>query len=251
MSRLPFPSVFRRSGLALAPRTLTAAAALAISLSACADREASTSSTYPRDYRERHPIVLTEASRALDVFVVGIGGLDRRQRDDVKTFAEEYRKLGSGAIVAQVPGHARADVEAQRTLDAIRSTLSANGVPGAALSVETYLPTDPSITSPIRLSYRRFEAKVSSKCGLWPQDLGVSDYTFNVRNEPYWNLGCATQSNIASQIADPIDLVRGRTEGRIDTLRRAKDIDNLRQGKDPSTQWRQDDRGKINTSVGN
>jgi pilus assembly protein CpaD len=107
------------------------------------------------------------------------------------------------------------------------------------------------VASPIRLSFRRLQAKVAGKCGLWPQDLGVSDYGFNVRNEPYWNLGCSTQSNFAAQIVDPVDLVRGRAEGRIDTLRRGKDIDNLRQGKDPSTQWRQDDKGKISTTVGN
>jgi hypothetical protein len=34
-------------------------------------------------------------------------------------------------------------------------------------------------------------------------------------------------------------------------MRRGKDIDNLRQGKDPSTQWRQDEKGKIRAIVGN
>jgi pilus assembly protein CpaD len=64
------------------------------------------------------------------------------------------------------------------------------------------------------------QAKVGGRCGLWPQDLGVSDPKFNAGNDPYWNLGCAMQSNVASQVADPLDLVRGRSEGRVDTVRR-------------------------------
>ncbi len=230
---------------------LLAGGALLGALAACADRAVVTNSTYPRDHRERHPIVIADAPRNLDIFVVGPGGLDGRQTQDVANFAEEYRRTGDGALTVQMPGHTRNAAETRRTLDAVRSALRAGGVPGAAVAVQGYLPTDPSVASPIRLSFRRLQAKVSGKCGLWPQDLGVSDYGFNVRNEPYWNLGCATQSNFAAQIHDPVDLVRGRAEGRIDTLRRGKDIDNLRQGKDPSTQWRQDDKGKINSAVGN
>jgi type IV pilus biogenesis protein CpaD/CtpE len=45
---------------------------------------------------------------------------------------------------------------------------------------------------------------------------------FRCAGRPYWNLGCAMQSNVASQIADPVDLVRGRQEGRIDTASRSR-----------------------------
>jgi pilus assembly protein CpaD len=117
--------------------------------------------------------------------------------------------------------------------------------------VSTYRPSDPTIASPIRLSFAALKAKVASTCGLWPQDLGVSDPGFNMRNEPYWNLGCATQANMAAQVADPVDLVRGRQEGLADATRRAKDVENIRQGKDPSTQFRQDGRNRINQAVGN
>ena len=39
-------------------------------------------------------------------------------------------------------------------------------------------------------------------------------------------------------MADPVDLARGRSEGRIDTIRRAANIDKLRQGQDPSTDYK-------------
>ena len=57
------------------------------------------------------------------------------------------------------------------------------------------------------------------------------------------------QSNVASQVADPVDLVRGRPEARIDTVRRMENIKKLREAQDPSTQYRaQDD--KISKALG-
>ena len=58
-------------------------------------------------------------------------------------------------------------------------------------------------------------------------------------------------SNIASQTADPLDLVRGRPEVPPDTVRRMGNIDKLRQANDPSTNYRQDTQNKISTTVGN
>ena len=228
---------------------LLAAAALGGLLAACAPDRAVTGSLYPRDYRERHPIMLADAPRTLDVFVTTAHGLDGRQYADVRAFAAEFHRSGQGGIMAQVPAGTRHDGAVQRTLDALRGALQAGGVP--AVAVSTYVPAEPLAASPIRLTFRRMQAKVASKCGLWPQDLGSSDPRFNAQNAPYWNLGCALQTNVAAQIADPVDLVRGRAEGRPDTLRRTKPIENLREGKDPSTQYRQDERGKISQTLGN
>ena len=112
-----------------------------------------------------------------------------------------------------------------------------------------YAAADPVLASPVRLSFQRMQAKVASACGIWPQDLGVSNPSFNLRNEPSWNLGCAVRSNIAAQTDDPVDLVRGRPEGRIDTVRRTQVIGKLRQGNDPSTKWNQDGKNEVKTNV--
>jgi pilus assembly protein CpaD len=238
------------------PKTRRALRPLAIlvaglPLAACGADRAVTGSTYPHDYRQRHPIMLAEGTRTLDVFINAAHGLDPRQREDVLAFALEYRRYGQGPLAAQVPGGSGAEIGAHRTLAAVREALDAGGVPGGYLSVSTYLVADPRAASAIRLSFQRLKAKVAGKCGLWPHDLGVSDVRADFGNAPYWNQGCALQSNVAAQVVDPVDLVRGRQEGRIDTLRRSKDIDNLRQGKDPSTQYRSDEKGKINQQVGN
>jgi pilus assembly protein CpaD len=192
--------------------------------------------------------VLADGSRTLDVFF-SPAGLDPRQHEDVRAFALEYRRYGQGPMSAQIPTGAGTDFMAHRTLGAIREAL-ADGLPGAHVAVSTYTVSDPKLASAVRLSFRRLQAKVASKCGLWPKDLGVSDVRANVDNEPTWNLGCAVQTNVAAQVADPVDLVRGRQEGRIDTLRRSKDIDNIRQGKDPSTQYRQDGQASVKQQAG-
>lgn len=230
---------------------LGALAGLALLIGACAPDRAVTGSTYPYDHHARHPIVLAEGARKLDVFLVGSGLLGSRQRDDVRAFVAEYREHGQGPIAVQIPTGGRTDALAHRTFESIRAATAELGLPDGLLAVSSYVVADPAIASAIRLSFRRLQAKVASKCGLWPQDLGGSDPRHNYGNEPYWNLGCATQANLAAQVADPIDLVRGRPETHGDTLRRVQDIQDLRAGKDPSTVYRQDDQNRINRSVGN
>ena len=217
--------------------------AAGLPLGACGADRTVTGSTYPPDYRQRHPIVLAEAPRTLDVFVVPRAA---SIRVSARMSSLSRSSIGATARAAHGAdaGRVRRELGAHRTLEAVREALESGGIPGGYLAVSTYLVADPRAASAIRLSFQRLQAKVAGKCGLWPQDLGVSNMSADFNNGPYWNLGCALQANVAAQVADPIDLVRGRQEGRIDTLRRSKDIENLRQGKDPSTQYRSDEKGR-------
>ncbi|MEH3119501.1 MAG: CpaD family pilus assembly protein [Methylorubrum populi] len=221
-------------------------------LGACrAERVAATGSTYPIDVRTRHPIVLADADRTLDVFPTGIGHVDPRQRADIEAFLVEYRRYGRGLLVVEVPRGVSPALAGpvERTGAAIRRLANAMGLPPGGVRVGAYPVANPNLAAPLRLSFQRMQAKVADKCGLWPRDLGASDLRADWSNEPSWNLGCATQATIAAQVADPIDLVRGRPEGRIDTIRRTQDIGRLREGKDPSTEWRQDGKTNVNNDV--
>lgn len=235
---------------AAARRPTLALVALAGALAACAPDRVVTSSTslYPHDARHRHPVVLADGPRTLDVFLANGGRIGQRQREDLHAFAAEYRRSGRGPLVAHLPV---SEGNAHWALEGVRRALAEGGVPGSALVVGSYQPADPGLASPIRLSFKRLQAKVAGKCGLWPQDLGGSDQAFNASNDAYWNFGCAYHSNLAAQVADPVDLVRGRPETPGDTQRRTRDIQDLRDGKDPSTVYRQDDRGRITQGVGN
>jgi pilus assembly protein CpaD len=115
--------------------------------------------------------------------------------------------------------------------------------------VGSYEAHDPTMAAPIRLSFAGLKAEVPHECGQWPHDLGSSQFRNGLENRSYWNFGCAYQSNLAAQVADPVDLVRARAEGRIDTGKRMYGIDQIRKGKDPSTEYRQQ-ATTINQSVG-
>ncbi len=245
------PSPTRLPVRALAPVSVLVLAGL---LGACrADRVATTGSTYPIDVRTRHPIVLADADRTLDVFPTGVGHIDPRQAADIEAFLLEYRRYGRGLITLELPQGVAPSlaVPVERTGAAIRRLGAELGVPPGGWTVGGYPVANPGLASPVRLTFQRMQAKVSSKCGLWPRDLGASDIRADWSNEPQWNLGCATQSNIAAQVADPVDLVRGRPEGRIDTVRRTRDIGEMRKGKDPSTEWRQDGKTDVKEQVKN
>lgn len=223
---------------------------LAAGLGACSREPQVTGSIFPTDTRERHPIVLRDAPRSLDVFVGRAGGgLDPRQAEDVRVFAAEFRAKGRGGLVAQVPTGAGRDIAARDTLDGIRRALSQGGVPPRVLAVQTYPVQDPSLASPIRLTFASLQAQLPHDCGQWPEDLGISNFRKNTANEPHWNFGCATQATLAAQVADPIDLVRARDEGRVDTVKRLNAITRIREGRDPSTQYRQE-TPSINSTVG-
>ncbi|WP_349369633.1 CpaD family pilus assembly protein [Salinarimonas sp.] len=230
------PRTGRRTAAAFAGRLFLVGALAA--LGACADRVVQTGSTYPADYRERHPIALTQTPAVLDVMIRGVG-LDPRQRTDVAAFAARYRDGGSGALHVQVP-EGGDEIGTRRTLESVRATLAAAGVPAGYLSVSGYRPANAELAAAIRLSFRQLDARVQSRCGLWPQDLGVSDAGFNLRNEQHWNHGCATQNNVAAQVADPVDLVRARTATPIDVNARLPDVRAVRAAEYPATSFPED-----------
>lgn len=230
---------------------ILAVLACALALGACAGGKRDlASSGVPTDTRERHPIVLRDAPRSLDVFVGRAGdGLDRRQAEDVLRFGEDYRRSGRGGLVAEVPKGTNRDIAAHDTLAAIRRSLAQAGVPQGSLSVTTYPVVDPQLAAPIRLTFASLQAGLPHSCGQWPNDAGASNIISDMQNEPLWNFGCATQANLAAQVADPLDLVRARTEGRLDTQKRMNAIEKLRKGQDPSTQYRQE-QTSISNAVG-
>lgn len=228
-----------RSGSPPSLRTTAVLFVLGTLAAGCANKVDTTASLAPIDVRERHPIVLKDAPRSLDVFVGRSGAaLDRRQSEDVADFAREYRQSGRGGMVAEVPTGGRRELATHDALSGIRAALARGGVSPNALTVRSYPIQDPGLASPIRLTFASLQAKLPHECGQWPTDLGSSDFKFSASNEPYWNFGCAAQATLAAQVADPIDLVRARNEGRPDIVKRMGAIAKIREGKDPSTEYR-------------
>ena len=232
---------------------LACACALAALAGACKAEPPVTGAIGPTDYRARHPIVLADGTRSLDVFPTGPGHLDPRQGADVDAFMLEYRRYGRGGMLMEVPRGlppARAGAT-ERTAGHILQRAGQDGVARGDIVANPYPVAAPELAAPIRLSFQRMQAKVADACGTWPRDVGASDFALDNSNRPFWNFGCSTQSMVAAQVADPVDLVRGRPEGRIDSVKRIRDVGQLREGKDPSTQWRQDGQTSVKAQVGN
>jgi pilus assembly protein CpaD len=221
--------------------------ALAALLGGCgADRTVSNAAREPSDVRQRHPIVLADKSRTLDIFVgTNANALDPRQKEDLRAFVAEFREHGKGAMTASVPVGGTNPAGDARGIEMIRTALGGpkNNFP---LSVQTYAVEDPSLAAPIRLSFAELGAKVPHGCGRWPKDLSGSTTKDGIENEQYWNFGCAEQQNLAAMVADPIDLVRPQVEGRIDVVKRSGEIEKLRKGQDPATSY--DDKNKATIS---
>ena len=84
-------------------RLALAGLVIAAGLGGCAGmRQDDVTGSLPTDYRQRHPIILREAPRHLDIFASRGASLDARQEADVIAFAGDYRRNGRGGMVAYV-----------------------------------------------------------------------------------------------------------------------------------------------------
>jgi pilus assembly protein CpaD len=229
---------------------LLAAVALSGVLCACGVDRTSNVWRDPSDYRDRHPIVLTDKAHTLDLFVgTNAGVLDPRQREDLRAFVLEFHRYGKGVMTAYVPvGSLNPGADA-RGLETIRAALGGKG--SVPLSVQTYPVVDPSLASPIRLSFAELGAKVPHPCGQWPKDLSGSNTREGIENEQFWNFGCASQQNFAAQVADPIDIMRPQVEDKIDVVKRSNEIDKLRKGQDPATKYDTQNKAQISITGAN
>jgi len=208
--------------------------AAAISLAGCVSDSMATSSITTDDYRARHPIVLAKAPTTLDVFPVGDNTIDAASIQDIRAFAERYRRFGTGRMYILSPWGGGYRTHA--AVVEIRRVLASSGL-GGFIGVSSYRVAAPSLAAPIRLSFRGLKAEVPSECGQWPDDLASGGSTVGWKNESYYNFGCATQSMLAAQVDDPRDFDHARALGPVDEEMRLRAIKNVRQGQDPGTNW--------------
>ena len=216
---------------------------LATSLAGCYTQRM-TQEVYPNDYRERHPITLKERERTVEIFLGrNRGGLTPSQRAYVLSFAQYWRREASSGIIVDVPQGGPTDRAAADSMREVNSIFTASGVPQNAVYVHSYTPSDSALAS-IKINYSKLVAE-AGPCGLWPHDLGTSlDHNYN-ENRPYWNLGCASQRNLAAMVDNPADLVQPRGEAPAYSPRRSVAIDKYRKGESPSGKYDGYDAGKI------
>jgi pilus assembly protein CpaD len=199
----------------------------------------------PADYRQRHPITVSEGERTLEMFIGRArGGLNPAQRADVIAFARTWQRESTGGIVIQVPTGTANAYAASDAMQEVRAVLSAGGVPPNVIATQPYQPADPRIMANLKLVYPKMVAS-AGPCGLWPNDIGPSyDRKYN-ENGQYYNFGCANQRNLAAMVENPADLVQPRGETPPLASRRATVLEKYSKGEEFPGKYPDAEKGKV------
>ena len=164
---------------------------------------------------QRFPLVVEPQMQIYRLPLQG-NAFDPIAERELEHLASDYVANGSGTITLSA---ASPDpTAAARAADELVSL----GVQRSRILIVAPGAQDPPGTTTV--SYIRYGAVVPP-CGDWSEDLAMT-YT----NRPSANLGCATQHNLAAEIADPRDLVAPKPLGTVDAPRRLTIIDKYREG---------------------
>jgi len=226
---------------------------LALLLGACKHDEPDLYTASVSDYRDRHPVRLIDGKRSIQIMVGSARpGLTATQRAEIASLGSDWRQEGTGYVLIETPEAAVNSMAAKHTIREIKSLLQFAGVPPRATIVRGYRPPYREDLGAIRVTYTKIQA-VAGPCGQWPDNMGpglVGNERYPLpasENVPYWNFGCATQSNLAAAVATPEDLVQPRPETPAYAARRQTVVDKYRQGQDPSTIYTQNSGAKLST----
>ncbi len=220
-------------------RTVMVALLAALPLAAC-QQGPMTTGTVPLTVEERHPIGVVPERVVLDVGAPG-GAMSPRDAEELQSFVMAYGQEGQGPLYVLAPNGSANRRDAELIYAEARRIAHDSGIPVAAISYAGYdAPPGPA---PVRLLYERLTA--ATTCGQWPTN-AASD----LRNEPYYNYGCATQKNLAAMIEDPRDLESMRPTTPRDATRRQVVHGKYQQGQSTATDYGDDGAGRI-SDVGN
>jgi pilus assembly protein CpaD len=221
--------------------------ASALTLAGCYTAPQEVTGSVASDVRLRHPIVIKEGPRTVDLFIgERRGTLNGSQRAEVLSFASEWRREATGGILIDVPAGTSNAAAAANAAREVRAILSAAGVPSDAMQLRETRAQSPAKLVTLRLHYPRMMADVGP-CGMWPHDLGPTYEREHFENRQYWNFGCAQQRNLAAMVENPADLVQPRSEVPPYNGRRTTVLDKYHRGESTATQNPDADKGKIST----
>lgn len=172
---------------------------------------------------ERHPIAVDSQVVTLTLDPTGNGELSMIDKARLKSFADNYLRIGYGPVTITAPSGASQATNEQSVAAQIRSTLNEAGVSYAAMSGSSYRAGS-GAGAEIVVSFTRYVA-TASPCGEWRNE--VRNRYKNIASESF---GCADQNNLAAMIADPRDLVTPADVAPSDAPARVRAIESFRQG---------------------
>ncbi|HUD85655.1 MAG TPA: CpaD family pilus assembly protein [Xanthobacteraceae bacterium] len=234
----------RRSGAAFVLRAAVVAGYGLLVCGCNTDQQIAGVPDVPTDVRMRHPITITEAPRTMQLFIgANRGALNPEQRAEVLAFSRTWKNEATGGVLIDLPTGTGNQYSSADAAHEIQSILAASGVPPQSMMVRTY-PAGATTLATVRITYPKIVAQ-AGPCGMWPEDIGPSFNRDYFENQPAWNMGCASQHNLAAMIENPADLVEPRAETPAYTQRRTQVVDKYRQGQSTATQYPNSNAGRI------
>jgi pilus assembly protein CpaD len=171
----------------------------------------------------------------LDLHTTG-DGLDFTSQQRLKDYATVYKERGHGPITMVISKSQGTDSHSVNMVAAVKRELVAEGL-RTNLNVSYAAMKGGNSFAPIHFEFEALTAQPLSQCGQWPSDLASAGSLEGLENRPYWNFGCSAQSNLATLVADPRDLISPRGEAPNDVSTRTRTITSIRAGQDPATNW--------------
>jgi pilus assembly protein CpaD len=198
----------------------------------------------PFDYRQRHPITVTEADHTMQLFIgANRALLTPSQRAEVLAFGQTWKAEATGGVLIDLPTGTVNERTSAGALREIQSILAATGVPPGSVMVRTYQAGARTFAT-VRITYPKVTAQ-AGPCGMWPKDIGATIDSEYYENKQYWNFGCSAQHNLAAMVANPEDLVQPRGETPVYTMRRTQVVEKYREGQPTATTYTNTNAGKI------
>ncbi len=242
-----FPSLLR-SGRSVSPGTMSPVAlVMALLLSAFVSgcqtaNPPVTTASY--DYRQRHPILITNAPETLDL-PIGEGGrhLNRAFASRITDFGYDARRYGNSRVEILVPSGGANEQAVHAVTPEIRTALTRAGIKRSNIRIRSYAVQEPKAQPPVRLSYDRIKATVEP-CGNWDGSIGA----LNVNNVDYGNFGCETQANLAAMVENPADLIAPRATTAPDQMRRATVLKNYEAGSQTASDYKEGSGADVSSS---
>lgn len=175
------------------------------------------------DPAANHPIMVEPHFTSIKLsFSASQAGLLPDDAEKLDAFVADYLSRGSGSISVSAP----AGQESTAAISYFGTRLFEMGVPRSRILVGTHEGAD----ARIEIGFIAYQAR-TNPCGDWSRNLADT-----AANQTPANLGCAIQTNIAAQVADPRDLIEMRPTDPSDATRRAVVLDNYEKGKITSSE---------------
>jgi len=187
--------------------------------------------------QERFPIAVEAQMAAYQIPLnAARNDVDPRSENELRQIAADYLANGSGSIALSASGNDR------NVTTRVSDRLVMLGVPADRIMITA--DGGPQVGPQTRVSFVRYHAE-PQPCGNWSENLSV-----NYENRPSPNFGCATQHNLAVEVADPHDLVAPKTLESADALRSLAILDKYRQGQTTVAEKAAGQSGAVTNAVG-